>query len=63
MIKKAACYCRVSTKKEEQLQSMEMQKQYFSEYCKNNIGYEMYKIYADEGFSGKSLKTERHSIA
>ncbi len=59
MIKRAACYCRVSTKKEEQLQSMEMQKQYFKEYCKNNTGYELYEIYADEGISGKSLKNRK----
>ncbi|HEX2945400.1 MAG TPA: recombinase family protein [Clostridia bacterium] len=59
MSKLAACYCRVSTKKEEQLQSMEMQKQYFSEYCQNNSAYELYRIYADEGISGKSLKNRK----
>lgn len=58
-VKEAACYCRVSTKKEEQLQSMEMQKQYFTEYCEKNNGLEMYKIYADEGISGKSLKNRK----
>ena len=59
MSKKAACYCRVSTKKDEQIQSMEMQKQFFSEYCNNNKGYELYEIYADEGISGKSLKNRK----
>ncbi len=59
MAKLAACYCRVSTKKEEQLQSMEMQKQYFTEYCNNNNGYELFGIYADEGISGKSLKNRK----
>lgn len=59
MVKKAACYCRVSTKKEEQLQSLEMQKQYFTEYCRSNNGYELYGIYADEGISGKSLKNRK----
>ncbi len=59
MAKKAACYCRVSTKKEEQLQSMEMQKQFFTEYCKDKNGYELYEIYADEGISGKSLKNRK----
>lgn len=38
---------------------MGMQKQYFTEYCKNNNGLEMYKIYADEGISGKSLKNRK----
>lgn len=59
MIKKAACYCRVSTMKKEQLQSMKMQKQYFTEYCTKNKGLELYDIYADEGISGKSLKNRK----
>ncbi len=59
MSRKAACYCRVSTRKEEQLLSLEMQKQYFSEYCDQNKGYELYAIYADEGISGKSLKNRK----
>lgn len=58
MSKKAACYCRVSTDKEEQLQSLEMQKQSFREYCdKNNL--ELYNIYPDEGISGKSFKKRK----
>lgn len=56
---KAGCYCRVSTKKEEQLQSLAMQKQYFTEYCEKNNEYELYEIYADEGISGKSLKNRK----
>ena len=59
MVKRAACYCRVSTKKEEQLASMAMQKEFFTEYCKRNKDLEMYQIYADEGISGKSLKNRK----
>lgn len=59
MKKRAACYCRVSTKKEEQLRSLEMQKQFFTEYCRNNNEYELYRIYADEGISGKSIKNRK----
>ena len=53
--KKMACYCRVSTDKEEQLQSLEKQKEYFGKFAKDK-GYELYDIYADEGISGKQVK-------
>jgi len=36
-----------------------MQKQFFMEYCRNNSEYELYRIYADEGISGKSLKNRK----
>ncbi len=52
---KMACYCRVSTDKEEQLQSLAKQKEYFTKFAENN-GYELYEIYADEGISGKRAK-------
>ena len=53
--KKMACYCRVSTDKEEQLQSLAKQKEYFGKFASDN-GYELYGIYADEGISGKQVK-------
>ena len=53
--KKMACYCRVSTDKEEQLQSLEKQKEYFEKFASDN-GYELYGIYADEGISGKQSR-------
>ena len=52
---RVAAYCRVSTEKEEQLLSLETQKQVFTEYAKNQ-GYELVHLYADEGISGTKLK-------
>ena len=54
-IKKMACYCRVFTDKEEQLQSLAKQKEYFGKFATDN-SYELYDIYADEGISGKQVK-------
>lgn len=50
-----AAYCRVSTDKEEQKDSLTHQKEFFSEYAKKN-GYDLFRLYADEGISGTSLK-------
>lgn len=52
---RVAAYCRVSTEKEEQLLSLEKQKEVFADYAKNN-GYELVQLYADEGISGTKLK-------
>lgn len=52
---KIAAYCRVSTEKEEQLDSLANQKEFFNEYAKKN-GHELVRVYADEGISGTSLK-------
>ncbi|GHU97876.1 serine recombinase [Clostridia bacterium] len=50
-----AAYCRVSTEKEEQLDSLSQQKLFFTEYAvKNN--HTLVRLYADEGISGKSIK-------
>lgn len=50
-----ACYCRVSTKKGEQLESLQHQIQFFEELTTKNKEYKLFKIYADEGISGKGL--------
>jgi len=50
---RVACYCRVSTNKDEQLDSLENQVEFFSDLCREK-GYELYRIYADEGISGRS---------
>jgi len=50
-----AAYCRVSTDREEQKDSLAHQKEFFSEYARKN-GYELFRLYADEGISGTSLK-------
>ncbi len=52
---KIAAYCRVSTSSGEQLTSLENQKHFFMEYAKKH-NYELCKIYADRGISGKALK-------
>lgn len=52
---KIAAYCRVSTEKEDQLMSLQTQKEFFEEYAvKNNL--ELVELYADEGISGTKLK-------
>ena len=52
---KIAAYCRVSTDKDEQLDSLNHQKEFFVEYAKRS-GHELVRLYADEGISGTSLK-------
>lgn len=52
---KIAAYCRVSTDKEEQKESLRHQKEFFGEYARRN-GHELVRLYADEGISGTSLK-------
>lgn len=52
---KIAAYCRVSTSKSEQLDSLENQKAFFTTYANRN-GHELVGLYADEGISGTSLK-------
>lgn len=50
-----AAYCRVSTEKEEQMDSLAHQKEFFLEYA-GKYGHELVRLYADEGISGTSLK-------
>ena len=50
-----ACYCRVSTGKVEQIESLANQEAYFKDYAKRN-NYLLHKIYADKGISGKQMK-------
>lgn len=52
---KIAAYCRVSTDKDEQLDSLEHQKDFFTEFAAKN-GHELVRLYADEGITGTSLK-------
>lgn len=52
MTLKVGAYCRVSTEKDDQINSLENQKKYFTEYIKNNLDWEFVDIYADEGISG-----------
>lgn len=50
-----AAYCRVSTDKDEQLDSLNHQKEFFVEYAKRS-DHELVRLYTDEGISGTSLK-------
>lgn len=48
-------YCRVSTDKQDQLNSLETQKTFFEEYAQK-MGYNLVHIYADPGKSGTQIK-------
>jgi len=50
-----AAYCRVSTEKDDQLNSLDAQKRFFDEYAAKN-GHHLVRIYADEGISGTKIK-------
>ena len=56
-----AAYCRVSTDKEDQLNSLEAQKEFFSEYTKRT-GDNLVRLYADEGISGTSVLHREHFL-
>ena len=53
-----AAYCRVSTEKEDQLNSLEAQNQFFTEYTKRT-GDVLVRLYADEGISGTKTKNRK----
>lgn len=54
--KKVAAYCRVSTDQDEQLNSFEAQRSYYTEHILSNPNYELAGIFADEGISGTNTK-------
>ncbi len=56
-----AAYCRVSTDKEDQLNSLEAQKEFFTEYTKRT-GDNLIKLYADEGISGTKIKNRKEFL-
>ncbi len=58
---KIAAYCRVSTDKEDQLNSLQAQKEFFIEYTKRT-GDELVRLYADEGISGTKIKNRREFL-
>lgn len=53
---RAAAYCRVSTDKEDQANSLESQKKYFERYIGENPNWTFCGIYADDGISGTDTK-------
>lgn len=52
---KIAAYCRVSTDKKEQQESLRHQREFFTEFAQRS-GHELVRLYADEGITGTSLK-------
>ena len=54
--KNCVVYARVSTPNERQLYSFEMQQKYYTDFVTRHAGWELIKIYADEGISATSLK-------
>lgn len=56
-----AAYCRVSTDKEDQLNSLEAQKRFFAEYTKRT-GDNLVRLYADEGISGTKIKNRKEFL-
>ncbi len=54
--KRVAAYVRVSTSSDEQLGSIEAQRDYYSKYISANAQWDFVEIYADEGISGTSSK-------
>ena len=53
---RVAAYCRVSSEKDEQLNSFEVQVEYYTELIASNPEWKMVSIFADEGISGTSMK-------
>ena len=51
-----AAYCRVSTEKDDQSNSFEVQQRFFKEHIEHHPDWTLYDIYADEGISGTSTK-------
>lgn len=54
--KRIAVYARVSTGDPRQTSSFELQQNHYTDLIERRPGWELYKIYADEGISGTSLK-------
>lgn len=56
-----AAYCRVSTDKADQLNSLEAQKKFFAEYAQRT-GDTLVRLYADEGISGTKIKNRKEFL-
>ena len=56
-----AAYCRVSTEKNDQLNSLEAQKKFFAEYTART-GDNLVRLYADEGLSGTKIKNRKEFL-
>ena len=56
---RVAAYCRVSTDSEEQLNSYEAQKAYYTQKIEENPDWELAGIFADAGLSGTNMKKRK----
>ncbi|MBQ3426205.1 MAG: recombinase family protein [Clostridia bacterium] len=54
---RVGAYTRVSTEKEEQINSLQNQRKYFEDYINANPDWELAEIFFDEGASGTQTKT------
>lgn len=60
---KVATYCRVSTSKEDQLNSFERQQQMYNEEIKMHPDWELYRAYSDRGLSGTDVSNRPGFLA
>ncbi len=58
-MKRVVAYCRVSTDKTDQLNSLESQKKYFNDYINRNKEWQLVQIYADEGITGTNTRKRK----
>jgi len=56
---RVAAYCRVSTDKDDQINSLNSQRQYFTDCIKNQKDWKLVNVYYDEGISGTSTKKRK----
>ena len=56
-----AAYCRVSTDRSDQLNSLDTQKKFFRDYTQKN-GHNLVQLYADEGISGTKTKNRKEFL-
>lgn len=56
-----AAYCRVSTDKSDQINSLETQKNFFAEFTEKNH-HNLVRLYADEGISGTKIKNRKEFL-
>ena len=55
-------YCRVSTNKDEQLESLANQQEFFEQFAIRN-NHTLVKMYSDEGISGKQMNNRKEFSA
>lgn len=53
---KAAAYCRVSTDREDQANSLTGQHKFFTDYITRHSGWQLVRVYYDEGISGTQTR-------